>query len=77
MNNIDVNNVKFARPTKFSQADIDNLEKVEIDEIIDDEFDVINLKDTFLPKGLTPLEYLFDSNDVAKKPKMEPLRSDI
>ena len=39
--------------------------------------EVINLKDKFLPKGLTPLEDLFDSNDVPRKPKMEPLRSDI
>ena len=39
--------------------------------------DVQNLKDNFLPKGLTPLEYLFDSNDVARKPKKDPVRSDI
>ena len=37
----------------------------------------MNLKDNFLPKGLTLLEDLFDSNDVARKPKMEPVRSDI
>lgn len=30
-----------------------------------------------MPKGLVPLEYLFDSNDVARKPKMEPLRANI
>jgi len=30
-----------------------------------------------LPKGLNPLEDLFDSNDVTKKPKMEPLKLDI
>ena len=30
-----------------------------------------------MPKGLAPVEDLFDSNDVARKPKMEPLRSDI
>ena len=30
-----------------------------------------------MPKGLAPLEDLFDSNGVAIKPKMEPLRSDI
>ena len=28
-------------------------------------------------KGLVPLEDLFDSNDVARKPKMEPLRTNI
>jgi len=30
-----------------------------------------------LPKGLTPLEDLFGSNDVTRKPKMELVRSDI
>lgn len=50
---------------------------MEIDEVIDDETEIINLKDNFLPKGLTPLEELFDSNDIPKKPKMEPLKSDI
>lgn len=50
---------------------------MEIDEIIDDEKLVINLKDNFLPKGLTPLEDLFDSNDIPKKPRMEPLKIDI
>jgi len=50
---------------------------MEIDEVIDEETEVKNLKDNFLPKGLTPLEDLFDSNDISKKPKMEPLKSDI
>ena len=77
LNNVDVNKLKFSRPTKFNQSDIDKLERVEIDEIIDEESDILNLKDNFLPKGLTPLEDLFDSNDVSRKPKMEPLRSDI
>ena len=50
---------------------------MEIDEITSEETEVINLKDNFLPKGLTPLEDLFDSNDVLRKPKMEPSSSDI
>ena len=53
------------------------LQSVNIDEIISEETDVINLNDNFLPKGLTPLEYLFDSNDVPRKPKMQHLRSNI
>ena len=48
-----------------------------IDETIDEDTEVINLKDNFLPKGLTPLEDLFDLNDIPRKPKMEPLKSDI
>ena len=54
LNNLDVHRIKFSKPTRFSQSDIDSLEKVEIEEIIDDEFDILNLKDNFLPKGLTP-----------------------
>ena len=50
---------------------------MEIDEATDEEYEVINLKDNFFPKGLTPLEDLFDSNDVPKRPKIEPLKSDI
>ena len=56
---------------------MDNLEKVDIEEIIEDEIEILDLKDNFLPKGLNPLEDLFDSNDVPKKPKMEPVKSDI
>lgn len=33
---------------------------------------MLQLKDNLFPKGLTPLEDLFDFNDVAKKPKIEP-----
>jgi len=35
------------------------------------------LKENHFPKGLTPLEDLFDFNDIPKKPKMEPLKVDI
>ena len=30
-----------------------------------------------LPKGLVPLEELFDFNDVAKKPKLECVESEV
>jgi len=66
-----------AKPTKFTRVEIDSLENVEIEEIMVDEPEILNLKNNFLPKGLVPLEDLFDSNDVARKPKMEPLRADI
>lgn len=45
--------------------------------IIEGESEDINLKDNHFPKGLTPLEDLFYSNDIPKKPKMEPLKEDI
>jgi hypothetical protein len=35
------------------------------------EADVLHLKSNVLPRGLVPLEDLFDSNDVAKKLKIE------
>jgi len=50
---------------------------MDIDEMINEETKVINLEDNFLPKGLTPLEDLFYSNEVPRKPKMELLRSNI
>ena len=49
------------------------MEKVDIEELIEDEIDLIDLKNNILPRGLTPLEDLFDSNDVPKRPKMEPV----
>ena len=54
-----------------------NLKQMDVDEIIEEESEVINLKDNHLPKGLTPLEDLFDSNDIQNKPKMKPLKADI
>ena len=42
-----------------------------------EEFEVIQLKGNTMPRGLVPLEELFDFNDVAKKPKMEPTRTNI
>jgi len=73
---IDVNALDIGKPTNFTKVEIDNLEK-EIEEIMNDDPEILNLKNNFLPKGLVPLEYSFDSNDVAMKPKMEPLIADI
>lgn len=63
--------------TKFIKVEIDSLENVEINEIMDDDHEILNLKNKFFPKGLVPLEDLFDSNDVAMKHKIEPLKADI
>ena len=35
--------------------------------------DIIHLKNNFIPRGLIPLERLFDQNDVAKNPKVKPV----
>ena len=77
INEIEGDELDRFNPTKFTKWYVEILEQVEIDEIINKYTEVINLKHNFLPKGLTPLEDLFDSNDVPRKPKMEPVRFDI
>ena len=77
INKLEYEEIDRFHPTKFTKSDIQNLKKTEIDEIIDEDSKIINLKDNFLPKGLTPLEDLLDSNDVPRKLKMESLKSDI
>ena len=39
--------------------------------------DIIQLKSNYIPKGLIPLEKLFDQNDVSKDPKVHPVENDI
>jgi len=50
---------------------VNKLEFLEIDPE-KEEFEALQLKDKVLPRGFVPLEELFDFNDVAKKPKIEP-----
>jgi hypothetical protein len=38
--------------------------------------EIIQLKNNCIPKGLVPLENLFDNNDVAKNPKVTPNESE-
>ena len=66
---IDINALDIDKPTKFSKLEIYNLEKVEIEELVNVDPKILNVKNNFLPKGLVPLDDLFDSNDVARKPK--------
>lgn len=42
-----------------------------------EEFHTLQLKDNILPRCLVPLEELFDFNDVAKKPKIEPTGTEV
>jgi len=37
----------------------------------------LQLKNNCIPKGLVPLERLFDNNDVAHQPKMEPNEGEV
>lgn len=61
---------RILHPTKFTKEKMQDLKQIDIDEAIGGEFEVIDLKDNYLPTGLTPLEDFFDSNDILEKPKM-------
>ena len=63
--------------TIFYEKNMQELKQMNLDEIVEAEAEVIDLKDNFLPAGLTPLEDIFDSNDVPKKPKMQPLNAAV
>jgi len=39
--------------------------------------EILLLKNNCIPKGLVPLERLFDNNDVAHEPKMEPNEGEV
>jgi hypothetical protein len=56
-----------------SDFEIDSVNTIDSGDLGDDELnvDVLQLKSNVLPRGLVPLEDLFDSNDVANKPKIK------
>lgn len=68
---------QILHPTIFDKESIQELKQISLDEIAGAEAEVIQLKDNFLPTGLTPLEDIFDSNDIPRKPKMQPLNQSI
>ena len=41
------------------------------------DLEVLECKNGSIPRGLSPLEHLFDFNDVAKEPKMEPVETNV
>ena len=47
-------------PTNFDKKKIQELEELHLDEVAGTEAEIIELKDNFLPTGLTPLEDIFD-----------------
>ena len=69
--NIDLEN----EDENVSRSDFENdsVNSIYSGELGDDEMetDILHLKSNVLPRGLVPLEDLFDFNDVAKKPKIE------
>lgn len=44
---IDVNILDIGKPTNFTKLEIDNLENVEIEEIMNDDPKILNLKNSF------------------------------
>lgn len=48
VNEVEDENIDNFHPTKFTKLDIQNLKKMEIDEAIDEESEVINLKDNLI-----------------------------
>lgn len=62
-------------------ADINQFEhlyKAELFNKLDQkDLEVLQCKNDLIPRGLTPLEDIFDFNDVAKKPKMEPTKANV
>ena len=57
------------------QKEIDQNENIFLNHIADKE--IIQLKINSFPKGLVPLEDLFDQNDVEKCPRMVPNGTEV
>ena len=68
---------QMRHPTIFDNTNIEELKQMHLEEIAKTEAKIIDLKDNFLPAGLTPLEDMFDANDVPKNPKMQPINAAI
>jgi len=68
---------QILNPTIFDKENIEQLKQIYLEEVDKTEVEVIELKDNFLPAGLTPLEDMFDANDVPRKPKLQPLNTEI
>jgi len=68
---------QILKPTVFDNANIEQLKQMRLKEIDKTEAEVIDLKDNFLPTGLAPLEDMFNTNDVPRKPKLQPINTDI
>ena len=69
---------KIELPSTADINQFENIFKVELSNNLDQrDLQVLQCKDDTLPRGLAPLEELFDFNDVAKKPKIESAETDV
>lgn len=57
---------------KFKDTSMDVEHDDDKDDVQINQMEVLQLKDNVIPKGLIPLEELFDHNDVARKPTLQP-----
>ena len=62
---------------KFKDSSIDTENDNGIDNIQVNQMEVMQLKDNIIPKGLIPLEELFDQDDVAFKPTLRPTEKGV
>jgi hypothetical protein len=60
-----------ANKLELEDDSVNKLDSEEINEK-DEDSNILQLKNNILPRGLVPLEELFDFNEVAKKGKIEP-----
>jgi len=68
---------QILKPTIFDNENIEQLKQMHLEENAKTEAEIIDLKDNFLPDGLTALEDMFDANDVPRKPKLQPINTEI
>ena len=65
----------------YFSTDINHFEHPFREEIVDNTYqkdlEVLQCNIDTSPRGLTPLEHIFDFNDVAKEPRMEPIETNI
>ena len=47
------------------------------DEVHINQMDVLQLNDNIIPKGLITLEELFDQDDIARKPTLQPIEKGV
>jgi len=62
---------------KFKETSIDEVNDDGKDEVRINQMDVLQLKDNIIPKGLIPLEELFDQDDVAHKPTLQQTKKGV
>ena len=62
---------------EFQNSHIDDVYNFDDRNIHSTDIKVLQLKDNNIPRGLVPLEELFDRDDVAKKPTMVPTKKGV